>query len=1330
MPIRFQTAETWIILLPLTEYLGNSSGIECDDIVIWPANMFIFVALLRFSESTFRPDHAISLGVVAPWFGVPLFDQILCFLADMSREATKQFLRATLLSFDHINNESFLWSTAEFLYPSSTPLLHAFVDVGFYLPRIEMFREAARSMSGSDYSPFIVVSSGSKPDLPLPFDFEFHSHNSTLFDFDLSFGNSTLYIYANLQNETAVRGVQSLMEAGTRFVLRPISRTSQFGIPLRGFGIEMRPFKYSMEYGVKDSAVLMGEKRNISVTDPTVASVNGIPRNYVDVTAIDRFGPRLTAWIMNRTNQTLPSILKDLTANFPLFLPEIADTNWTIPSFKVWQNAYRMAAPSLTSLLNGNPFDLSRLDLFTLLDSIAREQSYLKFLRANELSPTKVRELQESTPKSKTFLLDYESDLIVYLNDIENDPEYRLWSTDLNAIFTRGVARQSGIRKNLVTVVAYVDPILRASATVIVQLHYLVAQGSPVRVGLIPFFSLGNRLSRKVAFAFHYIARQSHRAAIEFLIRALTIGAAGEDRSLKIVSEVDYAAAFNEFCQGTFSWSRLHELFDTSSPEFASIEATNALLKRTGISANSMAINGRFFALDGERGIPSEPIQEAINEVMQLIAAKRIRTLEEVNVKALLATRYTTLPTVNSRILSPRGEVLQFATKPLTKMTTVAAQLEDIEWTGAARAQLTYILYSNNTEHIAAFERFSLQSHGTPSEFAANPPQRLLPAGEDGLIVNGRIFRDVDLADPVVLPLIELVANSSLPRLSQYSSAQARLLAFLITEFQRAAQDREPTNPNPAWPESSPLIYNSQNGAEISWDIFADPFTRDFQRIAAMIDYVDSHGLARVRLIVVPPMAFTEVPVTLTAYYRNAFDEDRAVFTMLNDTTTYSSMPDAPTTWVFESMHAVVDLDNILLSELAPSEHLGTYVLTNIAVEGTAWASDGHYAEGAELAILDGREKKVSDTIVMRLNGYWQLAANPGIWQIDLGGYRSRTIYEIPNTVISVHTFARRITVIVVNVRPGMEGMRVYNVTSTDTSNTTRVDVFSVASGHLYERLLKIMMLAVRRQSQYNVKFWIIKAFLSPQFKATLPVMSKQYNFTYQLVSYKWPVWLKAQYEKQRIIWGNKILFLDVIFPLDLDRVIYIDSDQIVRADLIELMRMDFGVAPYAFTPFCDSRLDTEPFRFWKRGFWENHLKGLKYHISALFAINLHRFRKLAAGDWIRYYYHLLSGDPNSLANLDQDLPNYIQHQIPIYSLPQNWLWCETWCSMETLKDAKTIDLCNNPLTKKPKLYVAQTFITEWPGLDEEVKNISAGPDEYQKFFFQNDTNPQTYEDS
>ncbi|KAK9467775.1 UDP-glucose:glycoprotein glucosyltransferase-domain-containing protein [Lipomyces arxii] len=265
------------------------------------------------------------------------------------------------------------------------------------------------------------------------------------------------------------------------------------------------------------------------------------------------------------------------------------------------------------------------------------------------------------------------------------------------------------------------------------------------------------------------------------------------------------------------------------------------------------------------------------------------------------------------------------------------------------------------------------------------------------------------------------------------------------------------------------------------------------------------------------------------------------------------------------------------------------------------------------------------------------------------------------------------------------------------------INIFSVASGHLYERFLNIMFVSVMRHTNETVKFWLIDNFLSPSFKEFLPYMAKEYNFDYEFITYKWPHWLRAQTEKQRIIWGYKILFLDVMFPLDLDKVIFVDADQIVRTDMKELMELDLEGAPYGYTPMCDSRKEIEGFRFWKQGYWKSFLGDKPYHISALYVIDLIRFRQLAAGDRLRGQYHQLSADPQSLSNLDQDLPNNMQGQIPIHSLPQDWLWCETWCSDESLKTAKTIDLCNNPMTKEPKLDRARRQLPEWTVYDNEI---------------------------
>jgi len=272
------------------------------------------------------------------------------------------------------------------------------------------------------------------------------------------------------------------------------------------------------------------------------------------------------------------------------------------------------------------------------------------------------------------------------------------------------------------------------------------------------------------------------------------------------------------------------------------------------------------------------------------------------------------------------------------------------------------------------------------------------------------------------------------------------------------------------------------------------------------------------------------------------------------------------------------------------------------------------------------------------------------------------------------------------------------------------VNVFSLASGLLYERFLKIMMQSVVDRTQRKVKFWLLKNFLSPAFMDFLPQMAKAVGFDYELVQYQWPTWLHKQTNKQRIIWGYKILFLDVMFPLQLKRIIYIDADQVVNSDVAELwdLKMPSKTA-VAMTPFCnkDANLDTTGFRFFAHGYWKDHLRGHPYHISALFVVDLHKFRRRGYGDQYRIFYDSLSKDPNSLANLDQDLPNYAQHVVPIHSLPEEWLWCETWCGNSSKPAAKTIDLCNNPLTKEPKLNQAHRLIgARWSTYDERSNQI------------------------
>jgi UDP-glucose:glycoprotein glucosyltransferase len=49
---------------------------------------------------------------------------------------------------------------------------------------------------------------------------------------------------------------------------------------------------------------------------------------------------------------------------------------------------------------------------------------------------------------------------------------------------------------------------------------------------------------------------------------------------------------------------------------------------------------------------------------------------------------------------------------------------------------------------------------------------------------------------------------------------------------------------------------------------------------------------------------------------------------------------------------------------------------------------------------------------------------------------------------------------------------------------------------------------------------------------------------------------------------------------------------------------------------------------------------------------------------------------------------------------------CETWCSQSSKKEAKTIDLCNNPMTKEPKLEQAKRIVDEWQDYDARIRSV------------------------
>lgn len=571
--------------------------------------------------------------------------------------------------------------------------------------------------------------------------------------------------------------------------------------------------------------------------------------------------------------------------------------------------------------------------------------------------------------------------------------------------------------------------------------------------------------------------------------------------------------------------------------------------------------------------------------------------------------------------------------------------------------------------------------------------------------------------------------------------------------------------------EYSAVLLGNEN-ATIHIDAVIDPLSPTGQKLASLLQVLQKHVQTSMRIVLNPMSSLVDIPLknyyryvlpNTDDYSSTGFDVDgpKAFFANMPLSKTLTMNLDVPEPWLVEPVIAIHDLDNILLENLGDTTTLqAVFEVESLVLTGHCAEKDHEAPRGLQLILGTKNRPHLVDTLVMANLGYWQMKVSPGVWYLQLAPGRSSELYALKggNDGSQDQSSLKRITIddlrgkvvhLEVVKRKGKEHEKLLVPSDGDdavqqnkegswNSNFLKwasgfvggrqqsmkggpdkehekggrqgktINIFSIASGHLYERFLKIMILSVLKNTNRPVKFWFIKNYLSPQFKDVIPHMAQEYNFEYELITYKWPSWLHKQKEKQRIIWAYKILFLDVIFPLSLEKVIFVDADQIIRTDMGELYDMDIKGRPLAYTPFCDNNREMDGYKFWKQGFWKEHLRGRPYHISALYVVDLVKFRETAAGDNLRVFYETLSKDPNSLSNLDQDLPNYAQHTVPIFSLPQEWLWCESWCGNATKAKARTIDLCNNPMTKEPKLQGARRIVTEWPDLDLEARKFTA----------------------
>ncbi|KAJ8425780.1 hypothetical protein Cgig2_020918 [Carnegiea gigantea] len=509
----------------------------------------------------------------------------------------------------------------------------------------------------------------------------------------------------------------------------------------------------------------------------------------------------------------------------------------------------------------------------------------------------------------------------------------------------------------------------------------------------------------------------------------------------------------------------------------------------------------------------------------------------------------------------------------------------------------------------------------------------------------------------------------------------------------------------------SAVVLKPENSS-IHIDAVIDPLSASGQKLTSLLRILWKSFQPSMRIVLNPLSSLVDLP--LKNYYRYvvptmddfgssdyAVNGPKAFFANMPLSKTLTMNLDVPEMWLVEPVIAVHDLDNILLENLGETRTLqAVFELEALVLTGHCFEKDQEPPRGLQMILGTKSAPHLVDTLVMANLGYWQMKVSPGIWYLQLAPGRSSELYLLKeddggsqrttsSKRIIIDDLCGKVVHLEVEKRKGKEHEKLLvSADDDDQSHERKKDSESSWNKNLFK--------------------WasgLIGGGQQPKKTDSTELDSKTGRHGTPINIFS--------------IASGHLKFINL-------QVIFVDADQVVRADMGELYDMDIKGKPLAYTPFCDNNKDMDGYRFWRQ---PSYVK--RSSCSALYVVDLVKFRQTAAGDTLRVFYETLSKDPNSLSNLDQasypatseaysldkfwfvrisggvctsvensvdlapnylleslDLPNYAQHTVPIFSLPQEWLWCESWCGNATKPRAKTIDLCNNPMTKEPKLQV------------------------------------------
>lgn len=1293
---------------------------------------------------------SVDISIKGSFLETSLIEESALFVADSNSDAYFSYIKNVkkynvIEDVKNITKYSF-----DFLSDELIKLLQLSLNCRAYSPKIELYRDILRKNNIDVNEPVIYYADKYIYDVSELKQLILNKTKSrpVLFNFEPRSGSclNTLIFYSPISHENFSYFLEVFheLEDYVSFVYRPSGQMSSERVKLNCFGMEMRPFDY-----------LMNETNTNDKTQ-------NITDNFIDIDP-KFLAAKITQYIRT-TKNPLKSLL-NVCQNFPLYSKKISKTIvGNIFREKVLSKPSRMIAGRSSIFVNNR--NIKDPSVYSLIETSLEELRLVEMLREffflSEESINETLSVDTNIELSYDVIVNYQRgrNFIYNMNDLEEGRVYKNWTRDFLS-FSRNP--NIYIAKNIYNALFFIDPVSKSDMKMLLEVDEMIKKGFPVRFSYILIQKNQSKLAKNIYAAWSYLRTKfTHKDAHQFLLET--------SKKIKEASEIkesffksSYSEIINSIGSGK-NWNKLNYiLLNKNTREHTYLKMLKKFLRELGINKQGCIFNGVFYPGVRRDKKLKEFMIRAIPEIQSKINKKHLNNQTSNTLDEILRSNYTYErfnPLIQHKSMIEFISLLSIPSKAQKDFLEWSKTIKYNTYSRGIKFNTFWVFVGENVSKMRNFKKFIVQTELWTKNMQNNtriayfsemstslmvknslPPPFIcdlfqLRDDEVTIIFNGRILRlkshmiyewnkldyeillkweytrsteqvirlfekGMSVNHNTILDGVDFVDDEYLSQLALYLSF---VYGFSIhNKIVRHAINSDLMN------EKSPAFIGFPNReSSLKFDFILNPYEHAFQHLCPIIDFlVDSKSFSIRFYANYPTKDINIYPKNFNSLFSFSLNNTSVSFSKFNSSCIYSLMPLVPSSWVIELEHSSFDI-NSFSPDSSRLKNTVEYLLTSLLVEGNV--IDEFYAPVSGLSVcFVNISRKSTQSLSVFERGYFQTRANPGMQKLVLENDVSNMLYSISSqTNHYIYSFNTKHINLMVEHKEGMSKYTPYSPPkSFKKKNDLAINVFIVASGSLYEHLSKIMMLSVLKSTMSRINFILLRNFLSSEYILDMGHFSAKYGCNITYVEYFWPNWLEKQFDKQRIIWGYKILFIDSIMPYDIDKVVYIDADAVVRGNLLNLVNIDLKGCPYGFVPFCSNRKDMKPYRFWESNYWKQKLgSNGKYHISALFVIDLERFRRMDAGYLLRNRYNLISGNPKSLANLDQDLPNDIQDEVPIFSLPSRWLWCCTWCSSKSKNRAEVLDLANDPRRKISKIDMAKTFIEEWDLLDEEIQHI------------------------